>query len=82
VELAGKVYLITAMRGYAGAIAYGVARDAIPQFTRALARELADLNIRVNCVPPGIIRPPEKAACGQHCRPPGKRRQTCSAGLS
>jgi len=43
-------------RGCAGAIAYGVAKGAIPQFTRALARELADLNIRVNCVSPGIIR--------------------------
>ena len=26
------------------------------QFTRALARDLADDNIRVNCVSPGIIR--------------------------
>jgi len=43
-------------RGCAGAIAYGVAKGAIPQFTRALARELADCNIRVNCVSPGIIR--------------------------
>jgi len=43
-------------RGCAGAIAYGAAKGAIPQFTRALARELADFNIRVNCVSPGIIR--------------------------
>jgi NAD(P)-dependent dehydrogenase (short-subunit alcohol dehydrogenase family) len=42
--------------GSAGAIAYGVAKGAIPSFTRALARELADSNIRVNCVSPGIIR--------------------------
>ena len=40
----------------AGAIAYGVVKGAIPQFTRALARELADYNIRVNCVSPGMIR--------------------------
>ena len=29
---------------------------AIPQFTRALAREFADDNIRVNCVAPGVVR--------------------------
>ena len=43
-------------RGCKGALAYGVVKGAMPQFTRALARELADSNIRVNCVSPGIIR--------------------------
>jgi NAD(P)-dependent dehydrogenase (short-subunit alcohol dehydrogenase family) len=55
----GAVLLISSAagaRGCAGAIAYGVAKGAIPQFARALARELADCNIRVNCVSPGIIR--------------------------
>jgi len=55
----GAVLLIgsaAGARGCAGAIAYGVAKGAIPQFTRALARELAGHNIRVNCVSPGIIR--------------------------
>ena len=55
----GAILLISSAagsRGCMGAIAYGVAKGAIPQFTRALARELADLNIRVNCVSPGIIR--------------------------
>jgi 3-oxoacyl-[acyl-carrier protein] reductase len=55
----GAILLISSAagaRGCAGAIAYGVAKGAIPQFTRALARELADFNIRVNCVSPGIIR--------------------------
>jgi len=55
----GAILLISSAagaRGCAGAIAYGVAKGAIPQFTRALARELADVNIRVNCVSPGIIR--------------------------
>jgi NAD(P)-dependent dehydrogenase (short-subunit alcohol dehydrogenase family) len=45
-------------RGCLGAIAYGVVKGALPQFGRALARELADNNIRVNCVSPGIIRTP------------------------
>jgi NAD(P)-dependent dehydrogenase (short-subunit alcohol dehydrogenase family) len=43
-------------RGCAGTIAYGVVKGALPQFARALARELADQNIRVNCVSPGVIR--------------------------
>lgn len=45
-------------RGCLGALAYGVAKGALPQFARTLARELADYNIRVNCVSPGVIRTP------------------------
>jgi NAD(P)-dependent dehydrogenase (short-subunit alcohol dehydrogenase family) len=44
------------LRGCPNAIAYAVAKGALPQFARALARELAADNIRVNCVAPGIIR--------------------------
>ncbi len=57
----GAIVLLSSaagIRGCAGAIAYGAAKGAIPQFTRSLARELADDNIRVNCVSPGIIRTP------------------------
>lgn len=43
-------------RGVLGAAAYSIVKGAIPQFTRVLARELADSNIRVNCVSPGVIR--------------------------
>jgi len=46
------------LRGCLGALAYGVAKGALPQFARGLARELAEQNIRVNCVSPGIIRTP------------------------
>lgn len=60
---------VAGLRGCLGALAYGVVKGALPQFARALARELADRNIRVNCVSPGIIRtpfqdflPPEQAA--------------------
>jgi NAD(P)-dependent dehydrogenase (short-subunit alcohol dehydrogenase family) len=44
------------LRGCTGAIAYGVVKGALPQFARSLAREVADDNIRVNCVSPGVIR--------------------------
>lgn len=55
----GAIILISSaagLRGCLGAIAYGVAKGALPQFAHSLARELADDNIRVNCVSPGIIR--------------------------
>lgn len=45
-----------AILGVPGAIAYATAKGAVPQFTRCLARDLADDNIRVNCIAPGIIR--------------------------
>lgn len=43
------------IRGVSGAIAYATAKGALPQFTRSLAKDLADDNIRVNCVAPGVI---------------------------
>jgi NAD(P)-dependent dehydrogenase (short-subunit alcohol dehydrogenase family) len=43
-------------RGVLGAAAYSIVKGAIPQFTRVLARELADHNIRVNCISPGVVR--------------------------
>ncbi len=43
-------------RGVLGAAAYAIVKGALPQFARVLARELADHNIRVNCVSPGVIR--------------------------
>lgn len=44
------------IRGCPGAIAYGTVKGAVKQFTKMLARDVADDNIRVNCVAPGIIR--------------------------
>jgi len=55
----GAVVLVSSTAGIRGVItnvAYQVVKGALPQFTRALAREFADDNIRVNCVAPGVIR--------------------------
>lgn len=56
---AGAIVLVSSVagiRGIPGAIAYATVKGAILQFTRSLARDVADDNIRVNCVAPGIIR--------------------------
>lgn len=58
---AGAIILLgsaAGLRGCLGALGYGVVKGALPQFARGLARELADQNIRVNCVSPGVIRTP------------------------
>jgi 3-oxoacyl-[acyl-carrier protein] reductase len=55
----GVVILVSSVAGIRGcpaAIAYGTAKAAILHFTRMLARDEADHNIRVNCIAPGIIR--------------------------
>jgi len=55
----GAILLISSVagiRGVAGALAYATVKGAILQFTRSLAREVADDNIRVNCLAPGVIR--------------------------
>jgi NAD(P)-dependent dehydrogenase (short-subunit alcohol dehydrogenase family) len=56
---AGAIILVSSVagiRGIPGALAYATVKGAVLQFTRSLARDLADDNIRVNCVAPGIIR--------------------------
>lgn len=55
----GAIILISSTAGIRGIItnvAYQVVKGALPQFARALAREFAKDNIRVNCVAPGVIR--------------------------
>jgi NAD(P)-dependent dehydrogenase (short-subunit alcohol dehydrogenase family) len=55
----GAIILISSTAGRRAIhtnIAYQVVKGALPHFTRALAREFADDNIRVNCVAPGVIR--------------------------
>jgi NAD(P)-dependent dehydrogenase (short-subunit alcohol dehydrogenase family) len=46
---------IAGRRGVAGAIAYVTAKAAVIGFTQGLARELADYNILVNAIAPGIV---------------------------
>ena len=55
----GAIILISSTAGklgVMGTVAYQTVKGALPQMTRALARELANDNIRVNCVAPGVIR--------------------------
>ena len=55
----GAIILISSTAGLRAVhtnIAYQVVKGALPHFTRALAREFADDNIRVNCVAPGVVR--------------------------
>lgn len=55
----GAIILISSVAGLRALptnITYQAVKGALPQFTRALAREFADDNIRVNCVAPGVIR--------------------------
>ena len=49
-------FSVSSLRGVKNALAYAVVKGAIPQMTRALALELCDDNISVNCVSPGVIR--------------------------
>ena len=55
----GAIILISSTAGKLGVmgnLAYQTVKGALPQMTRALARELANDNIRVNCIAPGVIR--------------------------
>lgn len=55
----GAIILISStagLRGIVTNVAYQVAKGALPQFARALAREFANDNIRINCVAPGVVR--------------------------
>lgn len=55
----GAVILISSTAGKLATpshIAYQTVKGALPHLTRALAREFAADNIRVNCIAPGVIR--------------------------
>jgi NAD(P)-dependent dehydrogenase (short-subunit alcohol dehydrogenase family) len=55
----GAVLLISSTAGKLATpshVAYQTVKGALPHLTRALAREFAPDNIRVNCIAPGVIR--------------------------
>jgi 3-oxoacyl-[acyl-carrier protein] reductase len=47
---------VAGMRGVAGITLYCTVKGAVIAMTRAMARDLADSNVRAVCVSPGIIR--------------------------
>jgi len=56
---AGNIVNISSMWGQVGAsceVAYSASKGGVIAFTKALAKELAPSNIRVNCVAPGCIK--------------------------
>jgi NAD(P)-dependent dehydrogenase (short-subunit alcohol dehydrogenase family) len=56
------------LRGCPGTVAYQVVKASLIQLARALARDHAAENIRVNCVAPGIIRTPFHDAMSETVR--------------
>ncbi|MET0766908.1 MAG: SDR family NAD(P)-dependent oxidoreductase [Aeromicrobium sp.] len=52
---------IAGVRGGPGQVAYSASKGAIVAFSRALANELADQGIRVNCLAPGWVDTPFNA---------------------
>lgn len=48
-----NISTVSALRGFKGLAAYAYTKGGIDSFTRALAREFGELNIRVNSIAPG-----------------------------
>ena len=57
-----------ALRGCPGTVAYQVVKASLIAMARALARDHAAENIRINCVAPGIIRTPVPRAMTEEAR--------------
>ena len=54
----GAIINVSSIWGEVGAsceVAYSASKAAVIGFTKALAKELAPSNVRVNCVSPGVI---------------------------
>lgn len=67
----GSVMLLSSVAGLRGcpnSVAYQTVKGALPQMARALARDYAAEDIRVNCVAPGVIRTPFHAAMSEDVR--------------
>ncbi|KAK7028174.1 hypothetical protein SK128_004067, partial [Halocaridina rubra] len=50
-----NVSSVNGIRSFPGVLAYNVSKAAVDQFTRCVALELADKQVRVNCVNPGVV---------------------------
>ncbi|NLV73751.1 MAG: SDR family oxidoreductase [Chloroflexi bacterium] len=59
---------VAGIRGVPKSVTYCTVKGAVLEFTRALARDLAEDNIRVNTVCPGIIRTPFHAAMTEEAK--------------
>lgn len=62
---AGKIVNVaanSALKGVAGMAAYCASKDAVIRITEAMAAELKDKRINVNCVLPSVIDTPENRA--------------------
>lgn len=58
IGLGGSIINVASIWGEVGAsceVAYSASKGALIAFTKALAKELAPSNVRVNCVSPGVI---------------------------
>lgn len=67
----GSVVLLSSaagLRGCPGTVAYQVVKASLIQMARALARDHASENIRVNCVAPGIVRTPFQNSMTEEAR--------------
>ncbi|WP_227287741.1 SDR family oxidoreductase [Boseongicola sp. H5] len=67
----GSVMLLSSVAGLRGcpnSVAYQTVKGALPQMARALARDHAAEDVRVNCVAPGVIRTPFHAAMPEDVR--------------
>lgn len=49
-----NVSSINGLRAFAGVLTYSISKHAIDAFTRCVALDLADKQVRVNCVNPGV----------------------------
>ena len=51
-----KSCIIIAEAGFNGLSVYGASKAGVETFSRTFAREMADFNVRVNCIAPGPIK--------------------------
>src|SRR5699024_7284977 len=69
----GRIVVMSSVTGYMvadpGEAAYAMTKAALIGFTRAMARETADFNIRVNAICPGYVRTPLVEGMAQQSDP-------------